>query len=153
MSDSISTQLDCILHKRLIAFDYLASTRHYDFVYTVCAASYVDQYELVGHVNRLNGQTLVSGAVGIDATGQAPFVSGASMLLSADVAGHLAKHRADIAGENDFGHRDDVAIGQWIAEHMSRAPMQEIMDAIHNKRPLPSESLFRIASGSTIDFV
>ena len=151
--DSIHVQEDCILHKRLIAFDYLASERDYDFVHTVCAASYVDQYELVRHIDQLDGQTVVSGAVGVDATGRAPYVGGASMLLSADVAGRLAKHRADIARENQFGFRDDVAIGQWIAEHMSRAPMQEIIDAIHNKQPLPSESLFRIASGTTIDFV
>ena len=75
------------------------------------------------------------------------------MLLSADVARELARRRADIARKNDFGFRDDVAIGQWIAEYMSRAPMQEIIDALHNKHPLPPESFFRIASGTTVDFV
>lgn len=152
--DSIFVQEDCILHKRLIAFGYLVSRQQYDFIYTVCASSYVDQYELVRHIDRLDSdRSLISGAVGIDSTGQSPYVSGASMLLSADVAGHLADRRADVARENVFGFRDDVAISQWIAEHVSRARKEEIMDAIRTERPLPDCSVFVIASNATIDFV
>ena len=56
--DSIHVQEDCILHKRLIAFDYLVSERDYEFIYTVCAASHVDQYALVGHIAQLAGMCL-----------------------------------------------------------------------------------------------
>lgn len=152
--DSIRVQQDCILHKRLIAFDYLASKRCYDFVHTVCAASYIDQYELVRHIEGLDSDgPLVSGAVGIDATGQAPYVSGASMLLSADVVKCLAENRADIVGSNAFGFRDDVALGQWIAEHVSSVEKEEIMEAIRTARSLPPGSIFTIAWDTSVDFV
>ena len=151
--DSIYVQEDCILRKRLIAFDYLASERDYDFIHTVCAASYVDQYELVRHVDQVAGRSLVSGALRIDTSGRAPFVSGASMLLSADVARSLASHRKDVVRENQFGFHDDVAIGQWIAQHLSGVPMEEIMDAIINGRSLPQDSIFVSSSYTTIDYV
>jgi len=41
-ADVYAGQPDCILRKRLIAFGYLAHQQRYDFVYTVCATSYVD---------------------------------------------------------------------------------------------------------------
>ena len=151
--DSIYVQEDCILRKRLIAFDYLAAERDYDFIHTVCAASYVDQYELVRHVEQVAGRSLVSGASESDTSGRAPFVSGASMLLSADVARSLASHRNDIVRENQFGFRDDVALGQWVAEHLSGVPMEETMDAIIRRASLPQDSIFVSSSYTTIDYV
>ena len=151
--DSIHVQEDCILHKRLIAFGYLASQRDYEFIYTVCAASYVDQYELVRHVAQLDNRRLLAGAVGIDTSGCAPFVSGASMLLSADVARSLAENRIEVAKENRFGFRDDVAIGQWVGKHMSGVPMEVIIEAIRNDAKPPRESLFVSSGYTTVNFV
>ncbi len=151
--DSIHVQEDCILHKRLIAFDYLASQRDYEFIYTVCAASYVDQFELVRHIAPLGDRSLLAGAVGIDTTGSAPFVSGASMLLSADVARNLAKNRTEVASESRFGFRDDVAIGQWVAKHMSGVKMEAILEAIRNAVAPPRESLFVPSGYTTVNFV
>ena len=151
--DSIHVQEDCILHKRLIAFDYLVSERDYEFIYTVCAASYVDQYELVRHIAQLDNRRLLSGAVGIDTSGCAPFVSGASMLLSADVARSLAENRAEVANENQFGFRDDVAIGRWVSKHLSGVPMEAIIEAIRNNVKPPRESLFVSSPHTTVNFV
>jgi hypothetical protein len=152
-ADSIHEQADCILQKRLIAFDFLTSANEYDCIYTVCAASYVDQAELVSHVERMSGTHYISGVTSIDRTGRAPFVSGASMLLSAAVAAKIAICRAQVRSENTFGFRDDVAIGQWIANHMCSAPIENIIHAIANSLPQPEGSLFHPAPHTTADFV
>ena len=151
--DSIHVQEDCILHKRLIAFEYLVSGLGYDAIYTVCAASYVDQYELAAHVEGIGRPDFISGVAMIDTTGSAPFVSGASMLLSASVALELAANRAQVAAENRFGFRDDVAIGQWVARHMSDVPEEKLMHAIANGLPVPDGSPFLAAPGTTVDYV
>ena len=151
--DSIYVQEDCILHKRLIAFDYLVSERGYDAIYTVCAASYVDQHELAAHFGDMRSADYISGVAMIDSTGSAPFISGASMLLSGSVALELARNRAHVAAENSFGFRDDVAIGQWVSRHMGSSSQQEVMDAIRNGEPLPEGCLFDARRGTTVDYV
>lgn len=152
-ADRINVQEDCILHKRLTAFEYLASEGRYDFIYTVCAASYVDQYELINHVSALKEVRLISGSVSIDRSHCAPFVSGASMLLSADIARDLGKRRAEIIEENQFGFRDDVAIGYWVAKHMSDMPLEVIMNSIKSGRPFPKDCIFARAGHTTVDYV
>ncbi len=151
-ADNIRVQEDCILHKRLIAFRYLASEYRYDFIYTTCAASYVDQYELAYQVAGLRGEKLVAGAVGIDSTRTTPYVSGASMLLTADVARYLGEHRSEIAAANRFGFRDDVAIGFWLADHLAARPREATRDDIENRRPLPDDCVF-YPTHTSVDYV
>jgi len=151
--DSIHVQEDCILHKRLIAFDYLVSECGYDAIYTVCAASYVDQHELAAHVEDMRSEDYISGVTMIDSTGNAPFISGASMLLSASVAVELARNRAQVAAENGFGFRDDVAIGQWVSRHMGTSTQDAVMDAIRHGEPLPEGCLFDAQRDTTVDYV
>ena len=129
-ADHIRQQQDCLLRKRLIAFDYLAATDRYDLIYTVCATSYVDQQQLVRYTDSLIPRRLVAGAISLDASSTAPFVSGASMILSIDIAQELASHRREIIEDNVFGFRDDVAIGHWIATRLSRIPLGTFVDDI-----------------------
>ena len=52
-ADDMSEQEDCLLRKRLIAFHHLAADDRYDLIYSVCAASYVDQRALVRYAETL----------------------------------------------------------------------------------------------------
>src|SRR5262249_8911868 len=83
-------QRDCVLRKRLIAFGYLAGHARYEFVYTVCACSYVDVDVLRRYVDGLPADGVYQGPLGIHGPSGVPFVSGASMLLSRDLAAALS---------------------------------------------------------------
>ncbi|MGE0449973.1 MAG: nucleotidyltransferase family protein [Vicinamibacterales bacterium] len=119
-------QRDCVLRKRLIAFGYLARQARYDFVYTVCATSYVDVDVLGQYVDGLPPQGVYQGPVGIYEPSRIPFVSGASMLLSRDVAADLSIRAAAIVAANNGAEPDDVAIGRWVAENRCQEPVEEI---------------------------
>ena len=152
-ADLIAEQDDCLLRKRLIAFEYLASAGRYDFIYTVCATSYVDQRELIRHASAQRGALIICGPASIHEWDQAPFVSGASMLLSADVALSLGRRRGEIIAGNRFGFRDDVTIGHWAAMHLSEVPPEEIMSDIRSGRPFPENCIFVSAPGTSVDYV
>jgi hypothetical protein len=152
-ADRIADQEDCLLRKRLIAFDHLASSDDFDLIYTVCAASYVDPVELVRNSTHLPATRVVSGSISIDPGGRAPFVSGASMRLSVDVARELGAHRDEIISGNEFGFRDDVAIGHWIASRMSAVPLADFVDDARAVRPMTRDHVLDRSAATTVDYV
>jgi hypothetical protein len=154
-ADHIDHQQDCLLRKRLAAFGQLAESGRYDFIYTVCATSYVDQDALLDHVARVAPKKAFQGIVGVCGFSRMPYVSGASMLLSADVARELAAHRDTIIAENQFGYRDDVAIGTWVARHLSDTPLPQIIERIHQGVPATGDGTFQLPNhqGGSINLV
>lgn len=119
-------QQNCILRKRLIAFDHLANQRGYDFVYTVCATSYVDVDKLAQYVAGLPSTGIYHGALHVDARSRYPFVSGASLLLSRDLAGELAGSATAILADYPEDLPDDVVIGHFVASKHGTASPEEI---------------------------
>jgi hypothetical protein len=152
-ADLIAEQEDCLLRKRLAAFEYLGSQSRYDFIYTVCASSYVDQFELNHHVAGLKSVPLISGVVLTDQSNRIPLISGASMLLSKDIAVDLGRHKEKIIKENQFGFRDDVTIGHWIAKNWSDIPMDRIVSDIRSGGAFPKSSIFVRAATTSVNYV
>lgn len=141
-ADNLGQQEDCILRKRLIAFAHLTAENGYDLIYSVCAASYVDQHELVRYADTLLPKRMVAGVISIDESRRAPFVSGASMILSMDIARELASRRKEIIEGNAFGFRDDVTMGHWIATRLSGIPLATFIEDIERQRPMTSDHIF-----------
>jgi hypothetical protein len=151
-ADHIAEQEDCLLRKRLRAFDYLAATDRYDLIYTVCATSYVDQQQLTAYAGALTARRLIAGTIGLHAS-TAPFVSGASMILSVEMARALGASRQEIIDASTFGHCDDVAIGNWIATRVSSVPLTTFIADIEAGRPMTSEHVFVSCPDGTVDYV
>ncbi len=141
-ADHIDQQEDCLLRKRLIAFAHLAAADRYDFIYSVCAASYVDRHALIRRAASLPRNGVVAGSVAIDSSRRAPFVSGASTIFSVDIAHRLGSDRQAIVDANAFGFRDDVTIGHWIATRLSRVPLTTFLDDIEHARPMTADHVF-----------
>ncbi len=152
-ADRRKHQTDCLLRKRLIAFDYLAGHRGYDWIYTVCATSYVDQEGLARHVGSLPPGRFISGAVSLARAERTPFVSGASLLLSGEMARELGRDRRRIIDQNRFGFMDDVTIGHWVADRLSRIPLEAFIADIEEGRPLTDAHLFLPRPRTTANFV
>jgi hypothetical protein len=153
-ADVYAGQKDCILRKRLIAFDYLANRRTYDFVYTVCATSYVDVDVLQRYVGALPTTGVYQGPLSVDESCGYPFVSGASILLSRDIAGDLANSATAIIAANTHGRPDDVAIGHWIANNYCVESEDEICDRIATDRKATDNHTFVLPYGhGMMDFV
>ena len=152
-ADHMSQQEDCILRKRLIAFTHLAAGDGYDLIYSVCAASYVDLRELVRFTDSLVPRRIVAGAIGVDTSRRSPYVSGASTILSIDVARELGSARAAIIEGNAFGFRDDVTLGHWIATRMSRVPLARFIEDVEQGRPLTPDHVFVRSPQSTVGYV
>src|SRR5262249_25042979 len=119
-------QRDCVLRKRLIAFGYLAGHARYEFVYTVCACSYVDVDVLRRYVDGLPADGVYQGPLVIHGPSGVPFVSGASMLLSRDLAADLSSHAQAILAAPNGAEPDDVAIGRWVAQNRCDEPLEDI---------------------------
>lgn len=151
--DSMHEQKDCLLRKRLLAFDYLTDACDYDLVYTVCATSYVVTDELSRFIGAMPQPPAVAGAVSINQGATTPFVSGASMLLTADVARELGSHRKEIIDGNRYDFRDDVTIGHWVATRMSSIPLSTFIEDVTLIRPLRREHTFLNVPDTTVDFV
>jgi hypothetical protein len=151
-ADHINQQRDCLLRKRLRAFAYLSAGDDYDLIYTVCATSYVDQEELTRYTASLVAPRLVVGSVGI-AQSTAPFVSGASMILSMAIARELGAHRQEIIDGNAFGHYDDVTMGLWIVKHLSGVPLDTFLEDILERRPFTEAHIFVKCPRRTVDYV
>jgi hypothetical protein len=151
-ADHFRQQEDCILRKRLIAFGYLASIGVYDLIYTVCATSYVDQQRLKLHANHLTAKRMISGAVSLTPQG-IPFVSGASMLMSTDVARQLSADRHKIFEQNRFGFRDDVTIGHWIVTRMSKLSLESFANDVRKQNPMTPDHIFVPYPSTTVDYV
>lgn len=152
-ADDMGEQEDCLLRKRLIAFQHLAADDRYDLIYSVCAASYVDQRALVQYTDTLIPTRMVAGWVAVDRSRTAPFISGASMLLSVDIARDLGYHREAIIEGNAFGSRDDVAMGYWIATRVARVPPATCIEDIERGRPLTADHIFVPLLERTVDYV
>lgn len=141
-ADHIRQQEDCLLRKRLAAFGYLAEDGRYDFIYTVCATSYVDQETLLDYIGQITPKKIFQGVVGVCGFSGMPYVSGASMLLSADIAQALSAHRQSIIAENKFGYRDDVTIGSWVAQNLSDTSLPHVIQKIHEGVPATGDGTF-----------
>jgi hypothetical protein len=152
-ADNVMQQDDCVLRKRLRAFAYLSSQDRYDLIYTVCATSYVDQHQLALYADSLVPGRWVAGAIGIDTSSRAPFVSGASMILSVDLARELGAHRNEIIEGNLFGQCDDVAVGHWIATRMSRVGLATFMEDVRKDRAMTADHHFVSCPEGTVDYV
>ncbi len=154
-ADHIDVQQECLLHKRLRAYAYLSAGDRYDLIYTVCATSYVDQGQLARYAASLAPGRLVAGAIGIDvsSTAPAPFVSGASMILSVEIARELGARRRDIIAANAFGHHDDVTVGQWIATRMSGVPLATFIEDIETQQPMTAAHIFVSCPMGSVDYV
>jgi hypothetical protein len=125
-ADLDTEQRDCVLSKRLLAFGYLTDQARYEFVYTICAASYVDVDVLRQYVDGLPADGVYQGPLGIHGPGRVPFVSGASMLLSRDIAADLSSHAQEIITATNGAEPDDVAIGRWVARNRCDEPLEDI---------------------------
>jgi len=153
-ADVYAGQRDCILRKRLIAFGYLANQQRYDFVYTVCATSYVDIAVLQRYVFTLPSKGVYHGPLCVDAFSGLPFVSGASMLLSRDVAADLAYNARAIVAANGDGKPDDVAIGHWIRDNYCAESAAEIGSRIAAQIKATDNQTFVLPCGNGIvDYV
>lgn len=152
-ADEIYDQEDCLLQKRLIAFDYIARKAEHDLIHTVCATSYIDLAQLLESAATLPETRAVSGVTGVDPECTAPYVSGASMLLTSDVARDLGSHREEIIAGNEYGFRDDLTIGLWIASKRSAVELPEFLDDVLEGRPLTREHIFITAPDTSIDYV
>ncbi len=152
-ADSVQRQIDCLLRKRLIAFEYLSGGQRYDWVYTVCATSYVGLDRLMRHATSLPRRPFVFGPISVDRTQVTPFVSGASMLMTVDVAAKLGDARDQICDENQFRHMDDVTIGHWVATHMGDLSLESVVNHVKERRVLPSDYILIDGGGTTRDFV
>jgi hypothetical protein len=150
--DHFRQQEDCILRKRLIALGHLSFVPGYEFIYTVCATSYVDQKQLQSHAGKLPSKRLISGAVIVNPKG-IPFVSGASMLLSADIARKLYEDRHEMIGQNRFGSRDDVTIGHWIVTRLSNVPLDTFARDVREGNPMTPGHIFVPCPRTTVDYV
>lgn len=152
--DLWADQADCVLRKRLIAFAHLAELERYDFVYNVCAGSYVDVDVLRRYVGGLPRRGVYHGPVSVCGTSGHPFVSGASMLLSMDVAADLAGHADEIIAGNDGALADDVAIGRWIARYRCEETEAEICGRIGAGVPATGGEAFVLPFGrGMVDWV
>ena len=152
-ADRVEHQTDCLLRKRLIAFDHLAGALGYEKIHTVCATSYVDQQCLSEHAGSFTRKRFISGAVGLAQNRETPFVSGASMLLSGDLARELGRDRRRIVAQNRFGYRDDVTIGHWVADRLSRVPLEAFVADIETRRGLTDDHLFVARPETTVNLV
>ena len=152
-ADVFADQIDCILRKRLIAFEYLANRKPYDYIYTVCASSYVDVDLLQQYVTSLPSSGVYHGPVSVSKAGY-PFVSGASILLSRDVAAYLSNCAEEIISQNKSAEPDDVAIGRWMAENYCDESSSEICRRIAAGEKATNDQTFMppYGSGST-DYV
>lgn len=147
-------QRDCILRKRLIAFGYLAKEQRYDFVYTVCATSYVVIPALQQYLRRVPALGVYQGPLGVDGASGYPFVSGASMLLSGDIAAHLGEHLDAIVASYPESMPDDVVIGHWIAIHYAHESLADICERVRADRMATRNQTFVMPYGMGIaDFV
>lgn len=153
-ADVREDQENCILRKRLFAFGYLASQRSYDFVYSVCATSYVDVEGLKRYVTTLPSAGVYHGAPGVHPESGYPFVSGASFLLSRDIAADLATNAdAMICGYPET-MPDDVVIGHFIAARYCRESVAEISHRIATaRRPTDNQTFVMPLGRGTMDFV
>lgn len=149
-ADLIRTQEDCLLHKRLLAFEHLLADPELDLIYTVCATSYVDQAQLVEVASQLRATQLFYGPLGYSARYGTPFISGSSMLLSRDLAQRLVDDATQIVERNRFGWRDDVAFGDWVATRYARLPAELIQQRATTFR---RDQLFVGADHQSVDYV
>ncbi|MEM7563757.1 MAG: hypothetical protein AAF353_12005, partial [Pseudomonadota bacterium] len=134
-ADSIELQRDCLLRKRLIAFEHCRDSGDYDFVYTVCASSYVDQIQLRRYVQSIDDRMIFHGPAGVCEFTDRPYVSGASILMSMDLVNRIVDSKHDIIAENQNAYADDVALGWWVANHISQDSWETVRDRIKSGKP------------------
>lgn len=147
-------QPNCILRKRLIAFGYLANQRSYDFVYTVCASSYVDVRGLKRYVGTLPSTGVYHGALHVHGESGYPFLSGASFLLSRDIAADLADHAEAIISAYPDVLPDDVAIGHFIAaRYCKESPAEISRRIVAAARPTDNQTFVMPYGHGSVDFV
>lgn len=145
-------QPNCILRKRLFAFGHLA--QRYDFIYTVCASSYVDLASLQRYVRTLDRHGIYQGPLNVDGRSGYPFVSGASMLLSRDLAAALADHATAIIAAYPDHMPDDVVIGHWMATNHAQRPPAEIRARIAaGEKPTDNQTFVEPNGLGIVDFV
>ncbi|HET6334158.1 MAG TPA: hypothetical protein VFG30_13140 [Polyangiales bacterium] len=153
-ADVFEGQRNCVLRKRLIAFGYLANQQRYDFVHTVCAASYVDVDGLKRYVRNLPSTGVYQGALHVHEQSGYPFVSGASFLLSRDVAADLADSAEAIISAYPDRMPDDVAIGHFIANKYCSESIADIARGIASGRKPTDNQLFVLPHDmASLDFV
>jgi len=153
-ADVREDQADCILRKRLIAFGYLAKQRSYDFVYTVCATSYVDVDGLKRYVRSLPATGVYQGALHVHQQTGYPFVSGASLLLSREIAVGLADNAGAILAAHPDTLPDDVAIGHFVASTYGGDSVAEIARHIGAAMKATDNQTFVVPPGDgSKDFV
>lgn len=154
-ADLFVDQPNCVLRKRLYAFGHLAVDRSYDFVHAVCASSYVDVAGLKRYVCDLptwhgiyHGGLLVHEPTGY------PFVSGASILLSRDIAGELGRRAPEILASYPESLPDDVVIGHVVASTRCAESLAEIGERIASGVKATANETFVVPNGwSSVDYV
>ncbi len=142
-ADHLHQQEDCLLQKRLLAFEHLSDSGKFDFIYTICATSYIDQVVLKRYADSLTGLSVVSGPIGFGREPGVPVCSGASMLMSVDIARRLAEDKYEIIETNQFSWRDDVTLGYWIATRICRPPLETDNGIIDKNNSLIPADVFK----------
>jgi len=152
-ADLIRDQEDSLLRKRLLAFEHLLDDPTVRQIYTVCAASYVDQPTLVEATAGLRSERLFYGPISFAQQSGTPFISGSSMLLSRDLAERLVDDKVRIIEQNRFGWRDDVTFGHWVATQYCDLPLDELIEVAYDGTAGSPERVFAGGSRQTADFV
>jgi hypothetical protein len=107
-----------------------------------------------GLVRSLPAAGVYHGPLSVYAPSGYPFVSGASMLLSRDVAAGLADSAQAIVAGNVDARPDDVAIGHWIADTYCPGSVAEIRRRIAAGRKATDNETFVLPYGrGLVNFV
>jgi hypothetical protein len=143
-ADHLHQENDCLLRKRLLAFEHLAATGNYDFIYTICATSYINQAELKLYAESLAGLSVVTGPTGFGQHSPGvPVCSGASMLMSVDIARRFGEDKDEIIEKNQFSWRDDLMLGYWIATRICQPPLKTDNGIIDKDNDLIPADIFK----------
>ena len=120
---------------------------------TVCATSYVDKSALTNYADSMDRQLGFHGPVGLGDESNTPYVSGASILITCDLAERLVNARDEVLTANRYRWADDLAIGLWVANSISSTPLADMVERIASNRPATDDNTFRpMVPQNFIDF-
>jgi len=106
------------------------------------------------YVRGLPSTGIYQGPLGVHASSGSPFVSGASILLSRDIAAELSDDAAAIISSNNDAVPDDVAFGRWIANKYGAESVAEISSRIAaDRRATDNQTFVRPYGKGIMDFV
>ncbi len=151
-SDLVAHQTDSLLRKRLLSLRYLLDRDNHDAILLVCASSYIDQEVLAEYVQTMPTDHAFIGPTFVaEATGRA-LVSGSAMMLSRDLAERLVADTPALITSAGFNYADDVAISDWVAQHLSANTPDQIVARLHAGRSATDDNTFNQPPSLMLDY-